>query len=104
MRAVITVIGKDNVGILTKVSAVCTKYNANVIEVTQSVLQDMFAMIMLVDISSLNKDFSVLADENPELAVKYGIKRVPTLLVPTANGIDKYIGPSEVKRYIESVK
>ena len=67
MRAVITVIGKDNVGILTKVSAVCTKYNANVIEVTQSVLQDMFAMIMLVDISSLNKDFSVLADEMNEL-------------------------------------
>ena len=67
MRAVITVIGKDNVGILTKVSAVCTKYNANVIEVTQSVLQDMFAMIMLVDISSLNKDFSVLAYEMNEL-------------------------------------
>lgn len=63
MRAVITVIGKDNVGILAKVSAVCTKYNANVIEVTQSVLQDMFAMIMLVDISGLNEDFAKLSDE-----------------------------------------
>lgn len=63
MRAVITVIGKDNVGILAKVSTLCTQYNANVIEVTQTVLQDMFAMIMLVDISKLNKDFSVLADE-----------------------------------------
>ena len=63
MRAVITVIGKDNVGILAKVSSVCTKYNANVIEVTQSVLQDMFAMIMLADISSLNDDFVKLADE-----------------------------------------
>ena len=51
MKAVITVIGKDTVGILTKVSGICTEYNANVIEVTQSVLQDMFAMIMLVDIS-----------------------------------------------------
>ena len=46
----------------------------------------------------------VLAEENRELFEKYGIKRVPTLLVPTPNGIDKYIGPSEVKRYIESVK
>ena len=63
MRAVITVIDKDNVGILAKVSSVCTKYNANVIEVTQSVLQDMFAMIMLADISSLNDDFVKLADE-----------------------------------------
>ncbi|MFR6586399.1 MAG: ACT domain-containing protein [Ruminococcus sp.] len=43
MRAVITVIGKDNVGILHKVSGVCAEYHANVLEVTQSVLQDMFA-------------------------------------------------------------
>ena len=57
MRAVITVIGKDTVGILTKVSGICTEYNANVIEVTQSVLQDMFAMIMLVDISKLKLQY-----------------------------------------------
>ena len=63
MRAVITVIGKDNVGILAKVSAVCAKYNANVTEVTQSVMQDLFAMIMLADISSLNNEFVKLADE-----------------------------------------
>ena len=63
MRAVITVIGKDNVGILAKVSSVCAKYNANVTEVTQSVLQELFAMIMLVDISQLNTDFAKLADE-----------------------------------------
>ena len=63
MRAVITVIGKDNVGILAKVSAVCAKYNANVTEVTQSVMQDLFAMIMLVDISAINNDFVKLADE-----------------------------------------
>ena len=46
MRAVVTVIGKDAVGILAKVSTKCAEYNANVIEVTQSVLQDLFAMIM----------------------------------------------------------
>ena len=40
MRAVVTVIGKDAVGILAKVSTKCAEYNANVIEVTQSVLQD----------------------------------------------------------------
>ncbi|MEG0541348.1 MAG: ACT domain-containing protein [Angelakisella sp.] len=57
MRAVVTVIGKDMVGILAKVSTACASCNANVIEVTQSVMQDMFAMIMMVDISSLNVDF-----------------------------------------------
>lgn len=56
MRAVVTVIGKDAVGILAKVSTKCAEYNANVIEVTQSVLQDLFAMIMLVDITKLNSD------------------------------------------------
>ena len=53
MRAVVTVIGKDNVGILHQVSGICAEYRANVIEVTQSVLQDLFAMIMLVDISAM---------------------------------------------------
>lgn len=49
MKAIITVIGKDNVGILAKVSTACSYASANIIEVTQSVLQDMFAMIMLVE-------------------------------------------------------
>ena len=44
MRAVITVIGKDTVGILAKVSAICSKHNANIIDVTQTVMQDLFAM------------------------------------------------------------
>ena len=57
MRAVITVIGKDNVGILAKVSNVCAEYNANV----------MFAMIMMVDISQMNTDFVVLGEKLNEL-------------------------------------
>ncbi len=54
MRAVVTVIGKDMVGILAKVSTTCAEANANVIEVTQSVLQEYFAMVMLIDISDMN--------------------------------------------------
>lgn len=61
MRAVVTVIGKDMVGILSKVAGACAEANANVIEVTQSVLQDMFAMIMLVDISELRLPFAEFA-------------------------------------------
>lgn len=57
MRAVITVIGKDMIGILAKVAGICTEADANVIEVSQSVLQDLFAMIMLVDLSHLKTDF-----------------------------------------------
>jgi len=74
MRAIVTVIGKDTVGILTKVSGICTEYNANVIEVTQSVLQDMFAMIMLVDISRLNRDFTELVTRMTALGKEMGLQ------------------------------
>ena len=73
MRAVITVIGKDNVGILHKVSGVCSEKGVNVIEVTQSVLQDMFAMIMLVDITGMTSDFSELVDDMTSLGEKLGM-------------------------------
>ncbi|MEG2923369.1 MAG: ACT domain-containing protein [Oscillospiraceae bacterium] len=57
MEAVITVVGKDMVGILAKVSGACSNANVNVEEVTQSILRDTFAMIMLVDIASCNMPF-----------------------------------------------
>lgn len=62
MRAVITVIGKDMVGILAKVSTTCAEANANVIEVTQSVLQEFFAMVMLIDIENMNCDLGQLQE------------------------------------------
>lgn len=67
MRAVITVVGKDMVGILAKVSGECAKYNANVVEVTQSVLQDMFAMVMLVEISELSVEMPEFSKSMTEM-------------------------------------
>ncbi len=67
MRAVITVIGKDMVGILAKVSTVCADKGVNVVEVTQSILQEMFAMIMMVDISKCTVPFNELSDELTKL-------------------------------------
>ena len=69
MKAVITVVGKDTVGILAKVSTVCSDYDANIVEVSQSVLQDMFAMIMLVELGKknfgeLSSTLEKLGDEN----------------------------------------
>lgn len=49
MKAVITVIGRDTVGVIARVSAVCAELNINVEDVTQSILQEMFCMIMLVN-------------------------------------------------------
>lgn len=63
MKAVVTVIGKDMVGILAKVSAVCAEANANVMEVTQSILQEYFAMIMIIDISKMNCELDKLTED-----------------------------------------
>ena len=63
MRAVVAVIGKDTVGILAKVSSICAECNANVMDVTQTIMQDLFAMTMLIYISSCSVDYNVLADK-----------------------------------------
>lgn len=74
MKAIITVVGKDMVGILAKVSGECAKYNANVIEVTQSVLQDMFAMVMLVEIHGLTVEMDAFAKEMSTLGDSMNLK------------------------------
>ena len=74
MRAVMTVIGKDTVGILAKVSAVCSERNVNISEVTQTVMQELFCMIMMCDISGINIAFDAFADEMSVLGEKSNLK------------------------------
>jgi len=73
MRAVITVVGKDAIGILAKVAGRCSDHRINVIEVTQSILQDMFAMIMMVDIAQCDIPFTALVDEMTALGKENGL-------------------------------
>lgn len=56
MKAVITVIGRDTVGVVARVSAVCASFNINIEDVTQSVMQEVFCMIMLVNLSAVTAD------------------------------------------------
>ena len=78
-KIVISVIGKDCVGILAKVSDACAKADVNIVEVTQSVLQDMFAMVMLTDVEGLNCHFSEFCDKmsavGEELSVEVRVMR-----------------------------
>ena len=62
MKAVITVTGKDTVGIIAAVSTECAKFGGNIVEISQSVLHEYFAMIMLVDIDELNVSFADFAE------------------------------------------
>ena len=62
------------VGILAKVAGECAKVNANVIEVNQSVLQDMFAMIMLIEIGELSCKLAVFSENMEALGNEMGLK------------------------------
>ena len=74
MRAVVTVIGKDTTGIIAAVSNVLSERNINILDINQSVLSDMFVMVMLVDISKSTTEFSGLSDELSALGDKMGLK------------------------------
>ncbi len=74
MKAVVTVVGRDTVGILAKVSASCAEHNANIIDVTQSVMQELFTMVMLIDITDIKGDFSDLQNTLYALGDDIGMK------------------------------
>ena len=57
MKAVITVIGKDKVGIIAMASQECAKHGANIVDISQTVMNEYFAMIMLVELDGLTVDF-----------------------------------------------
>ena len=73
MRAVITVIGKDMVGILASVSSLCAKSGMNIVEVTQSILQDLFAMILMVEITDKAVPFHTFSAEMEKLSQETGL-------------------------------
>ncbi len=74
MRSVITIIGKDNVGIIAAFSAECSKYNANIIDISQKVLDDLFVMIMIVNIEGLNCKFTHFVDVLSALGKEKGLE------------------------------
>ena len=74
MRAVITVVGYDAVGIIAKVSGVLFRNGINILDISQSVLQDLFAMVMLADISRSEADFNGLRAQLDEVGEEMGVK------------------------------
>ena len=60
MRAVITVTGKDRTGIIAKISNTLYEQQVNIIDISQNVMEDVFAMVMLVNIDKCTVDFNTL--------------------------------------------
>lgn len=74
MRAVITVIGTDRVGIIAGVSTILADANVNILDITQTTMQGLFTMIMLVDISQANISFEQLAGKLAARGDELGLK------------------------------
>ena len=63
MKAVVTVTGKDKVGIIAMASAECAKYGVNIVDISQTVMKEYFAMIMLCELEGLTVDFAAFTAE-----------------------------------------
>ena len=74
MRAVVTVIGRDSIGIIADVSAMCSKFGANIIDISQSVMREYFAMIMLVELGALEVSFDRFATSLSSLGKEKGLE------------------------------
>ena len=73
MKAVITVTGKDSVGIIARVSATCAECGANIVDISQSVLKEYFAMVMVAEIDALNIPFDQFVDTLSALGTSLGL-------------------------------
>jgi ACT domain-containing protein len=62
VKAVISVVGKDSVGIIAKVSASCAECSVNILDISQSVLDGYFTMIMITDIDTISVPFNEFVD------------------------------------------
>lgn len=73
MKAVITVIGNDKPGIIAKVSGLLFSYNINILDITQTIMQNMFTMIMLADFSGAEVDIKTIDGKLAEAADEMGL-------------------------------
>ncbi len=73
-KTVITVVGKDTVGIIAKVCTYLADNNVNILDISQTIVQDYFNMMMIVDANKSEKKFGQLADEMEELGNGIGVQ------------------------------
>lgn len=73
-RAIVTVIGKDRVGIIAGVTTMLADMSINILDISQTIMDDMFTMTMMVDLANANTAFDVARDRLVELGNQLGMK------------------------------
>lgn len=72
-RTIITVVGKDTVGIIAKVCTYLAENGINILDISQTIVQGYFNMMMIVDTNGMNKSFGDMSDEMTSLGEKIGV-------------------------------
>ncbi|SJZ87578.1 ACT domain-containing protein [Cetobacterium ceti] len=73
MKCIVTVLGKDRVGIIAKVSNYLAEVNVNILDISQSIIDGYFNMIMIVDVSKSKKPIEIISEELPNIGIELGI-------------------------------
>jgi len=73
MRAIISVVGKDRPGIMALVSTECAKRNVNIVDISQTVLQELFTMIMITELDENGDEFKEFVDYMKVMGEKEGL-------------------------------
>ena len=72
-KCIVTVLGKDTVGIVAKVCTYLAENEINILDMSQTIIQGYFNMMVITDVSDLKKDFTVLCDEMEKLGEEIGV-------------------------------
>lgn len=73
-KCIVTVVGKDTVGIIAKVCTYLAESKINILDISQTIVQGYFNMMMVVDISKIEKDFKLICEEMERMGEGIGVK------------------------------
>ena len=74
-KTIITVVGKDTVGIIAKVCTYLAENGVNILDISQTIVSGYFNMMMITDISGATKSFAAISDEMEKLGEEIGVKK-----------------------------
>ena len=74
MKGIITVLGKDKVGIIANVCTYLADHQVNILDISQTIVQDYFNMMMIVDISGASRPFEVIVEDLQQVGETIGVE------------------------------
>lgn len=73
-KAILTVLGRDKVGIVYRISEKCKALDLNILDINQTIMDDFFTMVIMIDYSSAEGKFEVISEEFNKLGIEMGLQ------------------------------